>query len=233
MYYSQTRCYIFPGFETLYLSFLSPVHYTRISLSMFFSPSLTRFDLSWKLRDFQGLPFNVVLIPLLTIAISSQFKLFLLMGFGLHHFTLFVLVSSLLSHRPSFCIYNRYSRFRFYNWSFLLTQKSFIKSHSRHGKRESDWTRLRSYVQWIHWNSHLSATTHSTCVGDLHASTSSHDVMSCVTDNDVYTGDSLVHFTSYEDFPNVDIHVWILCSQIMLEDFFLEGNTIRVWGSQK
>ena len=91
----------------------------------------------------------------------------------LHHFTLFVFVSSLLSHRPSFCIYNRNSRFRFYFWSFFLTQKSSI------------WITLqtREKGEWLDWSTLLCALDSptftvsmfwcSTCFYHL------HDLMSC------------------------------------------------------
>ncbi len=52
----------------------------------------------------------------------------------------------------------------------------------------------------------FSSTSHSECFGDLHASTSSHIVMSA--HHDVYTGGGLLLFASYVVFPNADIHVW-------------------------
>ena len=53
----------------------------------------------------------------------------------------------------------------------------------------------------------LSSTWRSASFGDLHASTSSHIVMSA--HHDVYTGGCLLHFASYAAFPSADIHVWL------------------------
>ncbi len=51
----------------------------------------------------------------------------------------------------------------------------------------------------------FSSTSHSACFGDLHASTSSHIVMS--VHHDVYTGGGLLHFSSYAGFSSTDINV--------------------------
>ena len=53
----------------------------------------------------------------------------------------------------------------------------------------------------------FSSTSRSACFGDLHASTSSHIVMSA--HHDVYTGGCLLHFASYAAFPSADIHEWL------------------------
>ncbi len=108
-----------------------------------------------------------------------------------------------ISHRPSLFITKQgVLAFAFNFWSFFLTQKSAWNTilNTEEGRVNG-----LDYAPNAMDSPTFSSTSHSACFGDLHASTSSHIVMS--VHHDVYTGGGLLHFASYAGFSSTDIHV--------------------------
>ena len=89
-------------------------------------------------------------------------SLLLVLSFGFCTFTCGVLVGILYLH-----VHKDYT-----STSFVPFSSTLFVQHS--GRGESDWTGLHSYTLASHRHSHLSSV-----FGDLHDSSTSHDVMSC------------------------------------------------------
>ena len=104
------------------------------------------------------------------------------------------------------------------------TVNTFIHKHPKHLTVPGAWSNGYQGVRLMD-SPTFSSTSRSACFGDLHASTSSHIVMSA--HHDVYTGGCLLHFASYAAFPSADIHVWLSYLRYSSRRYILHLDT---WG---